>query len=76
MLAGLSGSEFTLALGAMEAALAGTLQWLVLRRQVRQAGWWVPVAVAGHAVAAPLALCVVPDARMGLPGLDGGGGRP
>ena len=58
----------------MEAALAGTLQWFVLRRQVRQAGWWVPVAVAGHAVAAPLALYVgLPDAVWGYLDWTAGG---
>ena len=44
--------------------LAGTLasvaQWLVLRRHIRQVGWWVPASVAGwvggYALFLPLAM--------------------
>lgn len=31
----------------------GLLQWLVLRRQVPQAGWWVPASALGWVVALP-----------------------
>ena len=28
--------------------LTGVMQWLVLRRQVRRADWWIPATVAAH----------------------------
>jgi hypothetical protein len=34
--------------------LAGVLQWLVLRRQVTRAGWWVLASTVGWVVALPL----------------------
>lgn len=34
--------------------LAGVLQWLVLRRQVARAGWWVLASTVGWVVALPL----------------------
>jgi hypothetical protein len=32
-------------------AATGMLQWLVLRRQLRQAGWWIVVSTLGWTVA-------------------------
>jgi hypothetical protein len=32
----------------------GTAQWLLLRRQIRKAGWWVPATIAGWAVVGSL----------------------
>jgi hypothetical protein len=32
-------------------AAMGTLQWLVLRRQLRQAGWWIVISSLGWTVA-------------------------
>jgi len=32
-------------------AAMGTLQWLVLRRQLRQSGWWIVVSALGWTVA-------------------------
>lgn len=40
-------------------AVLGTMQWLVLRGRVRQAGWWIAISACGWALAA--ALSVVPD---------------
>ncbi len=39
----IKGLEFGLGLGV--------LQWLVLRTRVYQAGWWIPISVAGWALA-------------------------
>jgi hypothetical protein len=33
---------------AMMLVLTGVMQWLVLRRQVRRAGWWIAATVAAH----------------------------
>lgn len=32
----------------------GTAQWLLLRRQIRKAGWWVPATIVGWAVVGSL----------------------
>ena len=37
--------------GAVAGASVGTAQWLVLRRQVSPAGWWVLASTVGYAVA-------------------------
>lgn len=37
---------WNLVLAATSGAVLGILQWLVLRRQVAQAGWWVPASIA------------------------------
>ena len=34
--------------------VAGTLQWLILRRQIPRAGWWVLVSSVGWIVAIPI----------------------
>jgi hypothetical protein len=36
--------------GAVGGAVAGVAQWLLLRRQVRRAGWWILASTAGGAV--------------------------
>jgi len=36
--------------GAVAGAVAGVAQWLLLRRQVRRAGWWILASAAGWAV--------------------------
>ncbi len=40
--------------------VAGTFQWLVLRHQVRRAGWWVLVSTVGWVVGMPLGDIVGP----------------
>lgn len=56
---------------AVMGAAIGVAQWLVLRRRLDGAGWWVPASVAG-AVALPLlATLQVPDLpTVGPPGID------
>ena len=48
-----------LVVGGTVGAVAGAIEWLALRRWVREAGWWVPAssvaAVVGNVVAGPLA---------------------
>ena len=34
--------------GATVVVLTGVMQWLVLRRQVPRAGWWIPASVAAY----------------------------
>jgi hypothetical protein len=55
---------------AVAGAVIGVAQWLVLRRRLVAAGWWVPTTIAG-AVALPLlAALQVPDLpRVGPPGI-------
>lgn len=42
---GLTEFQFGLLAGAITGAAAGLLQWLVLRRMVTQAGWWIPASI-------------------------------
>ena len=50
-LLGIGGFAFNAALPAGIAGLvAGLLQWLILRRQVDQAGWWILANTAGWAI--------------------------
>jgi hypothetical protein len=42
--------------------VVGTFQWLVLRRQVPRAGWWVPVSAAAWLAGMPLGDMVGPPA--------------
>ena len=44
--------------GAVGGAAIGILQWLVLRRQVSGAGWWVLASTMGWAVGSGLGLLV------------------
>ena len=48
---------------AIYGALLGVLQWLVLRRMVSWAGWWVPASVVGGALAGGVggAISLPPD---------------
>lgn len=39
-----------LARNAAEGTVIGVMQWLVLRRQLDHAGWWIPAVVAGGIV--------------------------
>jgi hypothetical protein len=48
---GLVGLPFGLLAGLVTGAALGLLQWLVLRRQVTRAFWWVPVSVFAWASA-------------------------
>jgi hypothetical protein len=60
------GALFVLGVGRLDAdlglitgtglygTLAGVLQWLVLRRQVARAGWWVLASTVGWVVAVPV----------------------
>ena len=43
---------------AMGVTAAGALQWLVLRRQVARAGWWVVTGIVGSAVVGVLVVVV------------------
>jgi len=52
---GALGADLSLAVGVgAYGALAGTLQWLVLRKHVARAGWWVPANTVGWLVAIPV----------------------
>jgi hypothetical protein len=44
--------------GAVFGASLGTVQWLVLRRQVSRSGWWVLASTVGGAVGGAMALVV------------------
>lgn len=44
------GPIYGLANGVLVGILVGTLQWLVLRRQVSRAGWWVLASAVGTGV--------------------------
>jgi hypothetical protein len=44
--------------GAVAGAVAGVAQWLLLRRQVRRAGWWILASAAGWAVGEAVGLAV------------------
>jgi hypothetical protein len=73
---GLLGEESGagLAVGAAAGgAVAGAAQWLVLRRRVPRAGWWVPASAAGMAACVVLFLGVTRGADAGLAGIAGGG---
>ena len=39
---------------ALYGTVAGLMQWLVLRRQVARAGWWVLACTLGWVVAVPV----------------------
>jgi hypothetical protein len=47
--------------GAAVGAVTGVAQWLLLRRQVRRAGWWILASAAGLAVGLAVGLDVVLD---------------
>ena len=36
--------------GTMGGAVAGALQWLVLKQQIARAGWWIVASTGGRAV--------------------------
>ena len=44
-----SANSWTMA-GALVGAGTGIMQWLILRRQISQAGWWIPATTIGQAV--------------------------
>jgi hypothetical protein len=50
-----------LAFGAVFGAAGGTMQWLILRRQITGAGWWVLATSAAFALAGIAALVVSID---------------
>ena len=39
-----------MAVSALDGALIGILQWLLLQRRVRRAGWWIVANVVGFAI--------------------------
>jgi hypothetical protein len=45
--------------GAVAGAVIGVAQWLLLRRQVRRAGWWILASTAGWAVGDAVGLAVI-----------------
>jgi hypothetical protein len=45
-----SSLSFTAVTAPVNAAVVGILQWLVLRRHVRRAGWWVFASIAAWAI--------------------------
>ena len=60
-----TGALLALALGEFEAGFfpglfvgsaAGLAQWLILRREVRWAGWWIPISAAGWSTGLSMAL--------------------
>ena len=71
----LSGGIATVGYGAGAAAGgigAGVLQWLVLRRQVARAGWWVLASSAAGAVVGVLLLALGATVGFGVRWIDGG----
>lgn len=46
-----AGALVVVAGGTVAGAIVGVMQWLVLRRRTRQAGWWVLASAAGVGVA-------------------------
>lgn len=44
---GWTGVLFGLMVGATTGLILGVLQWLVLRKQVSKAGWWLPISIIG-----------------------------
>jgi hypothetical protein len=54
-------------LGAVGGAMLSSVQWLVLRRHVAGAGWWVPAHVLAWAAGMPLIFWGI-DAAQGGPG--------
>ena len=40
-------------IGAINEAIVGTAQWLLLKRQISRAGWWIPVSALGGAMILP-----------------------
>lgn len=54
-----------LAAAVLPGLLLGLAQWLVLRRWVRQAGWWVLATTIGTASGVALAICVVKEQSVG-----------
>lgn len=45
-----SGLSFSAVTAPVNAAVVGILQWLILRRHVRRAGWWVLASIAAGVV--------------------------
>jgi hypothetical protein len=45
------GMLLTVAIGMMAGALVGLAQWTILRRHVRQAGWWIAATAASWGLA-------------------------
>ncbi len=48
-------------IGAFGGASVGIAQWLVLRRQVARAGWWVLASIVGFAVGSVVRPLIMPD---------------
>jgi hypothetical protein len=48
--------SFTAVTAPANAAVVGTFQWLILRRHVRRAGWWVLASIAAWAIGERLGL--------------------
>jgi len=62
--------------GVVGGAVGGIAQWLVLRRQVSRAGWWVLASIVGFAVTLAVAGTVGgTQNRVGAVGWAVGGGR-
>ncbi|MBD2006694.1 MULTISPECIES: hypothetical protein [Cyanophyceae] len=40
-------------IGAINEAIVGTAQWLLLKRQISRAGWWIPISALGGAMILP-----------------------
>jgi hypothetical protein len=43
--------EFGILTGTALGAAMGILQWLLLRRELRQAAWWIAVSILGWTIA-------------------------
>lgn len=49
---------YFLLLPSMAGTVTGVLQWLVLRRKLRQAAKWIPISGLGWGIAIPVALAI------------------
>lgn len=50
----------------------GTLQWIVLRRRLPQAGWWIAATVAGYIMVLIFSTLATTVRLAEYPGMDGG----
>jgi hypothetical protein len=53
---GLGQLEASFAAGLLLGATAGLAQWLILRREVRWAAWWIPISAVGWSTGLSMAL--------------------
>ena len=51
--------------GLVEGAIIGILQWLVLRGQVSQSGWWLLASIVGWVIGNPVGYLIAPGCATG-----------